>query len=112
MLQYQSVWRPAILPLGRRPRVMAQAVMSQAPVSTSVQTVAHVLALGMGAATAWVGFDTGARRSGLLSVLGYVIGVGGALSAAMDLITLSLIGYRAVTGKSQPSDATTQLPKM
>lgn len=110
MLQYQSVWRPAILPLGRRPRVMAQAVLGQTQVlPLPVQAVAHVFGLGVGAATAWVGFDTGGRRSGLLSVLGYVIGVGGVISVVIDLALLGVIGYRMVTGKALP---TTQLPPM
>lgn len=112
MLQYQSVWRPAIMPLGRRPRVMAQAVIPQQTASKGVLTVAHVLALGMGAATAWVGFDTGARRSGLLSVLGYVIGVGGAMSMVMDLGVLGMMAYRAIAGKPLAPDATTSLPLM
>jgi hypothetical protein len=112
MLQYQATWRPAILPMGRRPRVMAQAVVPQQNVSTGVQVLAHTLALGMGAATAWVGFDTGARRKGFLSVLGYVIGVGGAISALMDFAFLGVLGYRAVTGKTPAPDSTTPLPLM
>lgn len=112
MLQYQSIWRPAVLPLGKRPRVMAQAVIPQQAASTGVLTAAHVLALGMGAATAWVGLDTGMRRSGFLSILGYVIGVGGAISAVMDLAILGMIGYRAVTAKAPAPGSTTQLPLM
>lgn len=112
MLAYQSVWRPAILPSGR-PRVLAQAVTPRAAqVAPGVLTLAHTFALAMGAATAWVGFDTGARRSGLLSVLGYVVGVGGAISAALDLGILGVLGYRAVTGKPAAPDAQTQLPLM
>lgn len=112
MLAYQSTWRPAILPLGKRPRVMAQAVIPQQTASVGVQSAAHVLALGMGAATAWVGFDTGMRRSGFLSILGYVIGVGGVISAVMDLAILGVISYRAVTGKTPAPDSTTPLPLM
>lgn len=104
-------WRPVLAPIVR-PRVMSQAVTPRAQVSSGVQAVAHVLALGMGAATAWVGFDTGARRSGLLSVLGYVIGVGGAISAVIDLGILGVLGYRAVSGKPAAPDAATQLPLM
>lgn len=112
MLQYQSIWRPAVLPLGKRPRVMAQAVIPQQAASTGVLTAAHVLALGMGVATAWVGFDTGARRTGFLSVLGYVIGVGGAISAVIDFGILGMLGYRAITGKTPAPDSTTPLPLM
>lgn len=112
MLQFQSVWRPAVLPLGKRPRVMAQAVIPQQSVGTGIQVAANVLALGMGLATAWVGFDTGSRRSGLLSVLGYVIGVGGAISAVMDFAILGVIGYRGITGKTPAPDSTTPLPLM
>lgn len=54
------------------------------------QSTAGVAALGavplllgaaLGAGTAWVGFSTGSRESGILSILGYLVGSLGALAA-------------------------------
>ncbi len=103
-------WRPALVPM-IRPRVLAQTASPKTPIPVPVLAIGHTVAFGVGAATAWVGFDTGARRTGLLSVLGYVIGVGGALSAVVDLVILGGLGYRAVTGRP-PASAATNAPLM
>ena len=43
--------------------------------------VPMLISATLGAGVAWVGFSTGSRETGLLSVLGYIFGIGGALSA-------------------------------
>jgi hypothetical protein len=42
-------------------------------------------------ATAWVGIWTGQRATGFLSVLGWVIGIGGAIGAGLSLIEAALL---------------------
>jgi hypothetical protein len=112
MLQFQPYWQPASILPTSRPRVLAQAVTPSPKRSAGVVAVASLISLAMGGAAAWVGFDTGARRKGLLSVLGYVVGVGGALSAVMDFAMLGIMGYRVVTQKPALPDAQTNLPLM
>lgn len=51
------------------------------------------------AGVAWVGFNTGVRTSGLLSVLGWVIGIGGGIRTAIDLFGL---GASAISGEAAP----------
>lgn len=85
-----AAWRPA--PPAAAP--VRKAVMGQAGAGGAL---ASLLGAAIGASTAWVGFATGAREKGFLSVLGYVIGslgalgaVGGTLSALMALGGASL----------------------
>lgn len=68
------------------------------------------IALGtaLGAATAWVGFRTGARERGFLSALGYIIGASGALSAFVGTTTLVMLG---VVSASPPEPIPEQKPE-
>jgi hypothetical protein len=107
MLFNQTVaWRPASFI--QRPSVPK--VMSQAPampaLTPGVKAIALTIAIAMGAATAWVGLDTGARRTGLLSILGYVVGIGGGLSAAIDLVGLGAVAYQAMKPAPAPGMTT------
>lgn len=55
--------------------------MGQAAGIAALAAVPLLLGAAIGAGTAWVGFSTGAREKGFLSVLGYLIGSVGALGA-------------------------------
>lgn len=55
--------------------------MGQAAGIAALATVPLLLGAAIGAGTAWVGFSTGARERGFLSVLGYLVGSVGALGA-------------------------------
>jgi hypothetical protein len=107
-------WRPALLP---RTAVLAQSATPPASPSETGRTVGavigHAVSGAIGAGTAWVGFDTGARREGFLSFMGYLVGVGGALSAVVDVAALGLLAYKAVTGKAllTKDDLAPYLPK-
>lgn len=108
MLFNQTVpWRPTPFAPVIRPRVMAQAVpASSAAASASpaipmgVKAFALTFAIAMAGATAWVGIDTGMRRKGFLSILGYVIGAGGALSGVIDIAALGFLTYQAISGSA------------
>jgi hypothetical protein len=81
---------PAFAPLGPtlRGALLAQ---EQMPVVTpgqikAVGTGAGLISTALGAAAAWVGFRTGSKESGLLSVAGYTVGVAGAFIGLFSLI--------------------------
>lgn len=98
-----SRWRPAPMRLAgfRPPKTLSR------PGQSMDQSRAGVAALGLvpilvggtlAAATAWVGFSTGARERGLLSAAGYVIGSLGALTALFSLLggALFLVGVNVL----------------
>jgi hypothetical protein len=72
---------------------------------------AGALTLGLGTAlsagTAWVGFSTGSREEGFLSVLGYIVGSIGALTAVGGMASLLLLGIAGISGNlpAMPSAA-------
>lgn len=43
------------------------------------------------AGATWVGINTGVRTSGLLSILGWVVGIGGGLRTIVDLVGLASV---------------------
>lgn len=69
-------WRPAPMALVERPK-MGQSTAGVA----AIGAIPMLLGAAWGAGAAWVGFSTGAREKGLLSILGYVVGSVGALGA-------------------------------
>ncbi len=66
-------WRPASM--GRKGVGQSKAGVA------AFGAVPLLISATLGAGAAWVGFSTGSREKGLLSILGYVFGIGGALSA-------------------------------
>lgn len=69
-----------------------------------------VLGTALSAGTAWVGFATGSREEGFLSVLGYVVGTIGALMAVGGMASLALLGMAALSGKTPDVTAPTPAP--
>lgn len=81
---------PAFAPI--RPSLQGALLAQEAP---PIVTPGQIKAIGtgfglasatLGAAAAWVGFSTGSKESGLLSIAGYVIGAVGALTGLFSLI--------------------------
>lgn len=97
MIAYKAVgFRPlSISPL--RSRTIGQFTPAQAKGTWkgAFDAGATLLDASFGAGAAWVGFYTGSNASGLLSVLGYVVGVGGALRSALDVLGLVLMATGA-----------------
>lgn len=92
MIAYKTIGfrPPSISPL--RPRSIGQLTPGQAKAVDAGKTL---LDAGFGAGVAWVGFYTGSKASGLLSVLGYVIGGGGAVRSALGVLDLVLMATGA-----------------
>jgi hypothetical protein len=67
-------WRPVI---AQRP-----AIGQDRAAVAAMGVIPMLVGAGLGAGMAWVGFSTGSRERGLLSILGYVFGAFGTLSAA------------------------------
>ena len=92
-------WRPEVLaPMTYKP----SASIGQAPPSVAAAVGAGVVAgavsTAIGAATAYVGIRTGAKESGFLSILGWIVGVGGGLFALSSLaatVMLAVVGPAA-----------------
>lgn len=68
-------------------------VIPAAPMSDALTTL---LGLGWTAAGTWVGIRTGMKGSGLLSVAGWVAGIGSAL-AGLTILAAPLVGKRVIT---------------
>lgn len=94
-MQQRMPWRPANVLSGPQNRPE----MGQATGIAAFGAFGLLLAAAIGAGTAWVGFSTGQREKGFLSILGYGIGSVGALGALMG--TLGAILW--VTGVSMVS---------
>jgi hypothetical protein len=71
-----------------------------APALPGKTAVVGVLAIAgaIGAGAAWVGFSTGARESGILSLLGYGFGILGVVESAVSVLGIGgvLLGYEAL----------------
>jgi hypothetical protein len=91
-------WRPGLgSPLiARRPTLAAGDQKMRAIIGAGTLPLAFGTALGAG--TAWVGFSTGSREEGFLSVLGYVVGTISALMALGGMASLVLMGIEAMSG--------------
>lgn len=86
-------WRPAPMKLAgfQPPKTLSKpgrrSDLGQSKVGiAAIGALPLLLGGALGAATAWVGFSTGSREKGLLSVSGYVIGALGALGALSGLV--------------------------
>lgn len=92
---YANVWRPVplrmvsnILP-GSLPMHPANGLAPRASMGQQDQTpagmmaVGSLLGLGLAAGTAWVGIRAGMKEKGFLSVVGWVVGIGGGLRALL-----------------------------
>lgn len=75
--------------LGRS--VMGQADTMNPATVKAVGATIGAFSVTLAAATTWVGFSTGRREKGLLSVAGYVVGAFGAVSAALDLFGIGAL---------------------
>lgn len=73
----RNAWHPAPAPVWRP----AAKSMGQGGAALALGAVPVLFAGAMSAGLGWVGFTTGARERGLLSILGYVFGAVGALGA-------------------------------
>lgn len=68
-----------------------------------------LISTAMGVGLAWVGFSTGSREKGLLSILGYIFGVVGGLGAATSALgALLWIGGVSLL----PEKPTTTVPEI
>lgn len=79
-------WKPGLPSMvpPRAPMSLGQAQGS--PLGAVVLT--DLLAVGISSATAYVGIHTGVKEAGVLSVLGWVVGVAGVLGSFGTLATL------------------------
>lgn len=76
--------------LGQTPAPLTSPATS-AQAADLVETGKAAVAVGMlfSAGTAWVGFSTGAREKGLLSGMGWVVGVGASIATIGGLSALT-----------------------
>jgi hypothetical protein len=71
-----------------------------------------LLYAAMGAGLGWVGFSTGAREKGLLSILGYVFGVFGGLAAVGGTLGSVLwVAGVSMAPDSEPSSSEPAFPQ-
>lgn len=84
-----------------RPRSFAAPRMGQRGAALIAGFIPLLITGALGAGTAWVGFSTGAREKGLLSVTGYVVGSLGALGALFSLLgsVLWVAGVSMIPGE-------------
>lgn len=78
-------WRPEVL----SPRAYSPSI-AQAPPPSAAAVVGAGVVVGavstvLGAAVSYVGIRTGTKESGFLSILGWIVGVGGGLYALSSL---------------------------
>lgn len=88
-------------PAPRRPA----AALGQDEIPDSLVTTAGLVGLAVAGATAWVGINAGIKEKGLLSVAGWVVGVGGALRTL--LIGAGLAAFAATPEPETPRQAMT-----
>ncbi len=69
--------------------------------------VEGVVNLALSGATAYVGLWTGMNQKGVLSIAGWVVGIGGALSALTKVVDIASAAAGAV---STPAPATAPAP--
>lgn len=65
---------------------VSEAALGQRGTVAALGLIPLVLGGALGAGTAWVGFKTGEREEGLLSLTGYVVGTIGALAALASVL--------------------------
>lgn len=102
-------WRPGLgsPAIARRPFLGVGDQKAGAILGAGVGTLAFGTALSAG--TAWVGFSTGSREEGFLSVLGYVVGSIGALMTVGGVASLLALGI-AVMSVKPPETTSPALP--
>jgi hypothetical protein len=88
MIPYRAIsYRPANF-LSARRMPLGQLTPGEAK---AVAIGGSIVGAAFSGATAWVGIWTGQRATGFLSVLGWVIGIGGAIGAGLSLIDAALL---------------------
>ena len=76
-------WRPARPP---SPAGTPAAQLGQAGVAKGAAIGAVLIYGAIGAAAAYVGFSYGAEQKGFKSILGYAVGIGGGIRAALSVL--------------------------
>lgn len=103
-------WAPARMRLGQEdlPEIDPQ---TQATVEKAIRIVSPIIDGAMAGALAWVGFATGSREKGFLSVLGYMFGGIGVLRAGASAVDLVFAIINKAPATPQPAPEPFQNPQ-
>lgn len=103
MLAFRSLgYRPPTIAPVRPPQI-GQVTPGQAK---GVAIVGTLLDAAFAGATAWVGYYTGTKATGLLSTLGYGVAIFAALRGVIDVASLALLATGALPASGQQQTVT------